>query len=283
MAMAGGSRDDDPDASLIGGMSREIVREGVTSMPKLFISAVLAYGAIGYSGKLLLQTSTAMAVRHGVAPVPIALMTLAAVFVLLFIESAILSSVAIAVHRLILCDDTDTGVIQPLNRRGMVFTMWIVGLRVPLFLLSAVLLRFRSGMFLLLGLLVLSFATFIWVRTSLIFPAIAIDVKYEGLFSRVAAAWRLSSGRFWRLVGSTIWAVLPLVVVVIVVALGLSLVMSFIMPVADGHSSFGAWINRINPVTNSVSAVLFAALGAAALSWNYRIATASPRPSISSG
>jgi hypothetical protein len=93
----------------------------------------------------------------------------------------------------------------------------------------------------------------------------------------------MSRQRFWRLFASTFWAVLPLAIVVIAAGLVLAFVMSLIIPGSESHSSFPFWSQWINPLTNAVSSVLIAALGAAALSWNYRIVTALPHPSTSSG
>ena len=272
------AHDDDPEALLIGAMSREIVGEAVTSMPRLFLSAIVAYGAVNYFGDWLSRTGNAMAMSGGLTPVPIIWINIAGQFLLLFIESAILSSVAVAVHRFILCDDTNKGVVTPLNRRVVAFTMWLLALRVPSYLAagaSALVVSSHPALALLVVPVFIG-SIVVGVRMSLMFPAIAIDVQYDGPSNRLAVAWRLSMGRFWRLIGSGLWAVLPLVVVALVATLGLALALSLVIPVAD--SSFATWIARLNPFTRAISGVLVAALGAAALSWNYRIVTSAPRP-----
>jgi hypothetical protein len=278
LATERGTSEDDPNARLIAGMSIVIVREAFGSMPLMFLSAIVAYGLLAFCIKALTITLIRTNYAGVVASLPELNMNFLLVLVLLLCQNLVLACVAIAMHRLILLDETQRGTIFPFSWRVLLFTAWLFVVRLPTwfmialspFVYSPVHAVKTVASFLVVGLIVALIVS--TVRLGLIFPAIAIDAPSESFLNRVAVAWRLSRHRFWRLWSSTWLALLAMLAVVI----GVTVVLVIVLAIA--HELIPPVIAQLSLLASAITIVFSAALIAASLSWNYRIVTGRPAP-----
>ena len=257
-------------------MSIVIMREAIGSMPLMFLSAIAAYGFLIFCMREVPIAITRTSYGIVVASLPELNLNFFLILIFYFCENMVLACVAIAMHRLILREEKQRGMIVPFSRRTLLFTGWLLVLRLPFlfvlilspFVYSPVYAVKTTASFLALGTLLAS--AILTVRLGLIFPAIAIDVSSDSFSGRVAAAWRLSRQRFWRLWGSTWLALLALLIAfigtIIVSVIVLSIAKALTPPV----------IAQLNILASATTIVLSTALIAASLSWNYRIVTSGP-------
>jgi nitroreductase len=284
MATEQAERDDNPSALLIVGMSWTIVYEAIGAMPLLFVTAFLANGALlallwkmqvafdAIVDNKLLSKSERVAEIFLTAALPS------------IAQSIVLASVAVPIHRFILLDEKTSGGISPLALRTLRFVAVVLGFQaiwISAFALPSVLLAKYPGYAHVIDAgavcIFLSLAVFV-TRVSLILPSIAIEA-HGSLADRFAYSWRLSGGRFWRLALSYALTILSLAILLAFLVLFVTAIADIVDIVTSAQINPGHHaMFRIDSwpvlVERDALGVLGAALGAAALSWNYRLATA---------
>jgi|GEM_PF-2583198 len=240
------------------------------AMPVLFVSAAAVTGLLTLGAWKLLAPYHAL--LAGTAHPD--LVDFSYTLIVDFLDSMVLAAVAIPVHRQILLGERRDGLVPLLRARTMDFALWLVVLQMsafaallPLPLLlgasEARVLAIVGGMALLL---VVLFA--VAVRLSLLFPAIAIDVPAHSPVGRAVAAWSLSRGHFWRVIVTLVFAVIPLLFLLLVATAAASALVGFSgTPV--GIMDLLMWFDA---VVVGLSRPLAAALVSAVLSWNYKLA-----------
>lgn len=238
------------------------------AMPVLFVSAVVV------TGLLTLGAWKFQAPYHSLLAGNPDLVDFSYTLIVDFLDSMVLAAVAIPVHRQILLGEQRDGLVPLLRARTMDFALWLVVLQMsafaallPLPLLlgasEASVLAIAGGMALLLVVLFV-----IAVRLSLLFPAIAIDVPAHSPVGRAVAAWSLSRGHFWRVIVTLVFAVIPLLFILLVATAAASALVGFSgTPV--GMMDLLMWFDA---VVVGLSRPLAAALVSAVLSWNYKLA-----------
>jgi hypothetical protein len=185
--------------------------------------------------------------------------------------------VAVALHRVILFNDRQPGVFINFNL-GKVEGLFIL---LPV-LLSAGIVLFASAIGALfegvgpgaLGLAVACLVApvfFLVVRYSLVFPIAVVERRYN-----FRAAWALSRGNFWRLVG--LWLVVA-VPVLMVFFLMQGALMSGVLLDPGSAGDVSASIDRFEAalmrtlVLSFPASIIFGALGVGVLSYSYKVLT----------
>lgn len=273
MAMEEAAAEDSPGAFMIAGMSWAILAEAVATMPKLLLSAMAAYGLLQVAewklGGMLASLAAGSASFKPLAVYGIYVLGAAA-------QTVVLASVAVAIHRLILRDETAGGAIAPFGARTLRFAgwVWFLSLTTAVALVPFGLAGLLPGRFALIGKLVFMVGAFVVVillntRLSLVLPAVAIDLPAESAIGRLRAAFDLSRGRFWRILWSMLLTFVPFILVTWIVAL----LAALLGGIAQGDL---AGINATSwpiLIVVAIGRVVTAAAGAAVLSWNFRIAS----------
>ncbi|HEY4943875.1 MAG TPA: hypothetical protein VII56_20770 [Rhizomicrobium sp.] len=263
-----------PGAGLVTSLSWTVVAEALQDMPTLFLSALVVNGAIQ---ALQWAVNDRMPIpTPGQGPIARAMGIVSIYFVVYAAQSLVLASVAVAIHRLILRDEKADHIIAPFKSHTLRFAAWLTGLQLlwTLVLLAAPMRAIGGIGLLAVAMVAVGIAIlFVTTRLSLMFPAIAIEAPAASLRQRIAASWALSRGRFWLLFGSGLLALVPLFIGMFILGLAVFAAFALVLvaagePVHDLGSSM-SWPKLI---LDDISRVMTAALGAAVLSWNYRIA-----------
>lgn len=153
----------------------------------------------------LLERRSSTALSPIIGDFPPVLMVLAGFALLLpavAIEVALLAPVAVAVHRFVLLEEVSPGF--SVMRRSCLgfFAAWMIGVE---FLFSLVEL---VGAF--LGVLCTVVLTVLFVRTLLIFPAVALEVPSQGIGDRIEGSLSATRGLSWSIFFAVFVAALPL-------------------------------------------------------------------------
>ena len=186
-------------------------------------------------------------------------------------DSIVLAAVAVPVHRLVLLDEKRDGVVALFSGRVWRFAFWLVALQMcgfvallPLpLLLQASPLETAAIVAAMIAFLI-GLAT-VAIRLSLIFPAIAIDVPARG---RLAASWALSRHHFWRIIVTGVFAMIPLLFAMLLVTLAASALIN----VSGSLVHVIDMLMWFEVAVTALSRPIGVALGAAVLSWNYKLA-----------
>lgn len=268
--------EDDPDAFMIASMSWIVVREAFSDMRTLFVSAFLVYGAVLTAEAWLNPAPTVEQLLSQSAPAQPDFAAWAIQFAAFVCQSLIFAAVAVPIHRLVLRDETADKAVAPFDPRVLRFAAWLMAIQALWFLIGEAMASLDAfappiaellALACLAGFVAISIGA---VRVSLIFPAVAVDAPAGGWRDRIAASWALSRGRFWRLFGAGVITVIPLAVGIAVVWLMLAGISTAL---ATGTRGFSAALGWPRVIVTDISRVLGAALEAAVLSWNYRIAS----------
>lgn len=147
------------------------------------------------------------------------------------VETAVIASMLIGVHRLVLLQEVADRPVWRIPPGYDRFVAWLLLLSVlwlPSQLVLALFgLRAPVAAQLLAGVSLIALAV-VALRITVLFPAIAID---EGADWRVA--WRRTKGRMWAILGTTLLTCVPLILILVAITLVLGAVPSSIQfPVA---------------------------------------------------
>lgn len=154
-----------------------------------------------------------------------------------FVEAVIATPVAVAMHRLILKGEVTAGIISLRYSYHWLFLAWVC-----LFLLAQNVLvaLARSDSAFLLAVIVGIGVVFLWLRSALLFPAIAIEEQGAG-WQALRASWQKMDGHFWlfirALLAALIWLIALAVLYVVAVAI-LGLLVASLVP-AIGVGDWG--------------------------------------------
>jgi len=277
--------EDNPGVLLIAQMAWISFLEALREKRQLFGSAVAVYG--------MLQLLKAFAQAALVDPLIGQQTTLSRIFLtqlgldtlFSFAGAFVLAAVAVPVHRMILRDEHGDGVIKPFSGLVVRFAMWVLAIDMagalivsPAIMGSISNPGLRGAIFAMAAIMIVA-VIYVTVRWSLAFPAIAIG-RPAGPSIRVPETWELSRGRFWKLFITPLLAIIPLS---LAVAFGVWIATTIIVAVGNLNFTlrmeyFGALrgLTLIGHLARAVQQTLIGvggvALGAAVLSWNYRIA-----------
>jgi len=186
-------------------------------------------------------------------------------------DSVVLAAVAIPVHRIVLLGETRDGLVALFAPRVWRYAFWLVLLQMSGFLaLLPLPLLLRATpvetMAIVAGMIAFLLALgVVAVRLSLIFPAIAIDVPARG---RLAASWAMSRHHFWRLVVTAVFTMIPLLFAMLLVTLAVS----GLIGLSGSLVHVFDMLMWFEVAVTALSRPVGMALGAAVLSWNYRLA-----------
>ncbi|MES2256510.1 MAG: hypothetical protein V4559_15905 [Pseudomonadota bacterium] len=192
--------------------------EAWAKMRPLVVSAMIASSIVGVGFALAEGVL-------GVRPRELSLQNGALELAKAFAEAVIATPVAVAMHRLILKGEVTAGIISLRHSYHWLFLAWVC-----LFLLAQnvlIALAQSDSAFWLAAIVAIGVA-FLWLRSALLFPAIAIEEQSAGWWALLLASWRRMDGHFWlfirALLVALIW-LLALVVLylVVVVIMGLLL------------------------------------------------------------
>lgn len=263
-----------PGAGLVTSLSWTVLAEALQDMPTLFLSALAVNGAI-----LALQwalTDRMPIPTPGQGPIVHALGIASIYLVVYAAHSLVLASVAVAIHRLILRDEKADHAIAPFKSHTLRFAAWLTGLQLLwTFVLLPAPMRAIGGIGLLaVAMVAVAIAIlFVTTRLSLMLPAIAIEAPAASLRQRIAASWALSRGRFWMLFLSGLLVMVPLFIGMFILGLAVFAAFALVLTVAGESVHYlGSSMSWPKLILDDISRVMTAALGAAVLSWNYRIA-----------
>jgi len=186
-------------------------------------------------------------------------------------DSLVLAAVAVPVHRLVLLNEKRDGLVNLFSPRVWRFAFWLVVLELggflalfplPLLLRVAPMETMAVVTAMVAALLALAYAA---VRLSMLFPAIAIDMPARG---RVVSSWALSRGHFWRIIITAVFAMTPLLFVMLLVTLAVSAAIGLSGSLVHVFDTL-MWFEI---AVTALSRPIGVALGAAVLSWNYKLA-----------
>ncbi len=262
---------------MVAGMSWVILREAAQTMPALLASGIAAYGILGVAEHQL-QPAIATLMPHIASPVLQSIAGFLALLPISFLRALVLAAVAIPIHRLVLMDEKIDRPVKLFSARTLVFAGWLVALEFAYFAIPVPLAFLagapRSAVAVVAVLEIVGFVYMFYAvtRLSLLFPAVALGVPSESPRDRLGQAWHLSRGYFWRILVSALLAVIPLALATGLVSV---VMLGFTIGLQQGLAALhtGWWSVLIETLSRPLGAVL----GAAALSWNYRFATAMRR------
>jgi hypothetical protein len=189
------------------------------------------------------------------------------------LHALVLAPVAVAIHRLIILDETTRGVISLAAERVWKFTFWTLGVGCLGILIGipGALLSGTGGtiVVLLVGLGIVVTC----VRLALIFPAVAIEAPSGNWRDRIEASWEQTRGRFWLIAISLIGTIIPFVIAILIPAMLLLVVLLAVeMATGGGADTYAGLLitvtgfeDMLNDLTKPVSIALVAAVA----SWIY--------------
>jgi hypothetical protein len=168
-----------------------------TKMKPLVISAALASGVVG-----AIFSIPAYGFGSGVEPARLWITLLQAPF-----QAAIGAPLAVAVHRLVLKGEVTPGFISLNRPYQWLFFVWLCAFALVQFAVVGV--RLVSG----LAALIFAAGWFIFfIKSALIFPAIAIEAPSGNWRERIDISWKQMDGNFWLLFRALIVSFLPLII-----------------------------------------------------------------------
>lgn len=214
-----------PSGPNLAAKSRISVLDGFRRMPVLYLSLLAAY--------LLLAAAAFYADRHsnevirllggdpsseflqGVYPVLCGLVEW-------LLDSLVLTIAAVAMHRFILLGEVGGPALTPssLYMRRFFGALLVVEMLafVPLLAAAGLALAVYSFgiVFLLIGFCA---AVFIIIRSSMVFPAMAIGDFRDGLIEQIEVSWRQMDGRVWTFISGVICVAWPFILLIVFLAL----------------------------------------------------------------
>jgi hypothetical protein len=188
-------------ATALAGRAFESARETWTRMKPLVISAMLANGALAAIFLTVELGLPKNSLWLGVLQVPF--------------QAAIGTPLAVAVHRLIVKGEVTPGIIALNRPYHWLFFAWLCAIAfVELALMGLVLASFKLLM------LVLIVGIFIFfIKSALIFPAIAIEAASSNWRATLQTSWRQMDGNFWLLFRAMLLTLLPLILAVVLITI----------------------------------------------------------------
>lgn len=243
---------------------------GLRRLPMMFASAaaataLLTWAAWKMQGPLHGWLSTAPGISRDFVDFGYTLVVTA-------LDSLVLAAAAIPVHRMVLLGEARDGVIALFRPRTFRFAFWLIALQMCAFaaLLPLPLLLDAppsADVALVIGMAAfLVGLAYVAVRLSFVFPEIAID--YGDFRRRFGASWTLSRGHFWKLVVTLVFAMVPLLFLLLLATLAGSWLIGLTGRMIDVMDTL-MWFEV---AVTALSRPLAAALAAGVLSWNYSFA-----------
>jgi hypothetical protein len=222
----------------------------VAAMPLLFVAIVVVTGLLDIvAGLMLLQTMAEIVVSQSISDMAAPLFMVGLLLMALRTYGG--AALGVAISRFVVLGERNWPRIV-FARPTVRYLAWLIAL-----FLSPIVL------FLPLGFIAASIAyVFVAVRTSLFFPAIAVDAPHASL----STSWHQSRRNFWRISWSGILALLPMITIYLML-----LVVGFTTLTGTGSEedflSAALWISLL---LGSVLEVTATTLAAAVSAWIYR-------------
>jgi hypothetical protein len=130
-------------------------------------------------------------------------------------QAAIGAPLAVAVHRLILKGEVTPGIISLNRPYQWLFFVWLCAFALAQFALAG-----AMGVSRFLG-FIFAIGWFIFfIKSALIFPAIAIEVPSGDWRERLRTSWKQMDGNFWLLFRALLISFLPLILAFVLVIIG---------------------------------------------------------------
>jgi len=248
------------------------LRDALGALPKLFASSVAATALLTWAAWNMQGPFHTLL---SAAPAPFSqLVDFLYTLVVTTLDSLVLAAVAVPVHRMVLLGERRDAVLPLFSGRTLRFAVWLIAFQMCGFLALLplpLLLRATPAVAALIvaGMVLFLIVVFVVaVRLSLALPAIAVDHPARGIVRRAAASWVLSRGHFWRLIVTTVFAMVPLLFLILLATLAGSALVGMSGPMI-GVMNLLMWFEV---VVTALSRPLAAALAAGVLSWNYKLA-----------
>jgi len=218
-----------PSGSLLANKAIASSWEAWAKMRPLVVSAMIASSVVG-AGFALAQIAIGTS-SHEFSPQS-ALLELANAL----IEAVIATPVAVAMHRLILKGEVTVGIISLRRPYHWLFLAWL-----SFFLLMQHVLAdlAQSAAGLSLAVAELGVAV-LWIKSALLFPAIAIQEQTGGWQHRLLTSWRQMDGNFWLFFRAILLAMIPLIALLLLYLGFLVIVILLIV-----HLPFGGVITKV--------------------------------------
>lgn len=231
-----------PRAGLLINLAWTSVLDAIRKMPALFGSAAVLTLIIGFGDAIF------------TSPV----WTAASVA----LEAIALAPVAVAVHRLVLLEETTAGTVSWKEIRVWRFVGWTIVFAIVSELVSAVPHGNSIGIW-TTGIVLLVCVSVVSVRCLLIFPAVAIEETALSWNDRLTTSWILTRGHFWQLALALIGALMMLIVPIILFLVLIQFLFGYDNPgLANGlEMASDVLFGGLQPVC--------VGLGAAIASWFY--------------
>ena len=245
------------------------LRQALGALPKVFISGGLATALLTFAAWKL--QSPYHALLSGAPDSLSGLIDFAYTFAVDVTDCVVVAAVAVPVHRLVILGERRDATAPFLGGRTWRSALLFLGFTMFGFLALLPLPLLMSASTLVTAAVVGGMAAFlaacfvVVLRLVLVFPAIATDAPQT---NRLVASWRLSQGHFWRLFITGVFALIPLLLVILLATLAVSSI------VGQSNTVIGVFdtLMWLQIVANAVTWPLVAALGAAVLAWNYNLA-----------
>jgi hypothetical protein len=133
-------------------------------------------------------------------------------FAACLVRAVISAPLAVAMHRFVLLGETRRFFyLSPVTLR---FSLWLIGLQVPVVILSWLILfaGAATGLVPILTVLLISLALFL-MQTLQLLPAVALEEPSRDVSARLETALERSEGMFWRTLASLVLTMLPVILV----------------------------------------------------------------------
>lgn len=272
MTVEDSARADVPRAGMLISLAWNSTIAAVRAMPALFGSAALLALAVKLADIAMDYGADHLVSLFGRIGGGIAIALWGVVSLLL--DACVLAPVAVAVHRMVLLEETTPGLISWKHPRIWRFAGWTLLLELVLGAVALPMIASRETKLEMLALIVFgALGAVISIRWLMIFPAVAVETPAASWKERILASWDGTRGHFWRLalalIGSLVMLFGPLVIVAVVLMFAASMSESFqlLYAVRLAFDLFGA---ALEPVSIG--------LGAAIASWFYMWLQENPAP-----
>ncbi|MEJ0025450.1 MAG: hypothetical protein WDN01_05420 [Rhizomicrobium sp.] len=241
------------------------LRAALAGLPRLFLSAALATALLTFAAWKLqgayhdMLSSAPGTLRDAI--------DFGYTLLVNICDCVVMAAVAVPVHRMVLLGETRDGVVALFAARTWRFAFWLVVLETSAFLALLPLPLLLRASPVETYAVVTAMAAFLLalavvaVRLSLIFPAIATDMP-------AGASWTLSRGRFWRVVVTAVFTLIPLLFVMLLATLAAS----WLVGLSGSLGNVFDTLMWFEIVVTALSRPIGVALASAVLSWNYRLA-----------
>jgi hypothetical protein len=222
-----------------------------TKMKPLVISAALASGVVG-----AIFSIPAYGFGSGFNPSRAWMTLLQAPF-----QAAIGAPLAVAVHRLILKGEVTSGIISLHRPYQWLFFVWLLAFSLIQFVIAGA--RLVSG----LAAFIFALGWFIFfVKSALVFPAIAIEATSGNWRERIDASWKQMNGNFWLLFRALLVSFLPLVIATLLAVIA-GILAGVILAIGGAGTAVGMLVMRV--IITAVIQPAGVMLAAGVASWLY--------------